>query len=158
MPHSAAPAASAGARLTALRVALVYAAAASLWILGSDWLLARLVRDPDWLMQAGALKGWGFVALTAVLAVQPRVLALDEPTTLLDLRHRDALLVRLDALPQQQIISTHDLEMAATAQRALLIHDGLLLDDGPAEEVIDRYRRCCREGFPTAPPGPGTAP
>jgi recombinational DNA repair ATPase RecF len=33
------------------------------------------------------------------------VLALDEPTTLLDLRHRDALLERLDALPQQQIIS-----------------------------------------------------
>lgn len=98
------------------------------------------------------------VALTAVLAVQPRVLALDEPTTLLDLRHRDALLERLDALPQQQIISTHDLELAATAQRALLIHDGLLLDDGPAEEVIDRYRRCCREGFPTAPPGPGNAP
>ena len=98
------------------------------------------------------------LSLTAVLAVQPAVLALDEPTTLLDLRHRDALLERLDALPQQQIISTHDLELAATAQRALLIHDGLLVDDGPAEEVIDRYRRCCREGFPTAPPGPGYAP
>ncbi|WP_051241731.1 PAS domain-containing protein [Azohydromonas australica] len=67
MPHSAAPAGSTGARLTALRVALGYAAAASLWILGSDWLLGRLVRDPDWLMQAGALKGWGFVALTALL-------------------------------------------------------------------------------------------
>ena len=98
------------------------------------------------------------VALTAVLAVQPRVLALDEPTTLLDLRHRDGLLERLDALPQQQIISTHDLELEATAQRALLIHDGLLLDDGPAGDVLDRDRRCCREGVPTAASGPGTAP
>jgi hypothetical protein len=41
--------------------------------------------------------------VTAVLAVQPRVLALDEPTTLLDLRHRDALLERLDALPQSRL-------------------------------------------------------
>lgn len=85
------------------------------------------------------------VALTAVLAVQPQVLALDEPTTLLDLRHRNALLARLDALPQQQIISTHDLELAATAQRVLLIRDGLVLEDGPAEQVIARYRRLCRE-------------
>lgn len=99
-------------------------------------------------------------ALTAVLAVQPQVLVLDEPTTLLDLRHRNALLERLDGLPQQQIIATHDLELAASAERALLIHDGLLLDDGPAEEVIAHYRQLCRsDGFPpselSGPPSRG---
>lgn len=88
------------------------------------------------------------VALTAVLAVSPAVLALDEPTTLLDLRHRDRLLHRLDELPQQQIISTHDLELAASAQRVLVIHRGRLVADGPAQTTVAAYRSWCRDGFP----------
>lgn len=95
------------------------------------------------------------VALTAVLAVSPSVLALDEPTTLLDLRHRDRLLQHLEALPQQQIIATHDLDLAATAERVLLIHRGRLLADGAAGEVIGTYRRWCREGFPGEAGCPG---
>ncbi len=51
----------------ARRIALVYALVAGLWILGSDWLLARLVRDPEWLTRAQAVKGWAFVAVTAVM-------------------------------------------------------------------------------------------
>ncbi|WP_374370261.1 PAS domain-containing protein, partial [Piscinibacter sp.] len=54
-------------RRAALRIALLYGLAAALWILGSDWLLARFVRDPDWLTRAQALKGWAFVAVTAAL-------------------------------------------------------------------------------------------
>jgi len=52
--------------LRARRIAIGYAVAASLWILGSDWLVAVLVSDPGWRMQASAMKGWVFVALTAV--------------------------------------------------------------------------------------------
>uniref|UniRef100_UPI002601C863 ATP-binding protein n=1 Tax=uncultured Azohydromonas sp. TaxID=487342 RepID=UPI002601C863 len=66
MHQPATPAAN-GPRLTTLRLTLGYAAAASLWILGSDWLLAQQVRDPDWLMQAATLKGWSFVAVTTLL-------------------------------------------------------------------------------------------
>ncbi len=51
----------------ARRVALVYALTGALWILGSDWLLAQLVQDPVWLVRASAVKGWLFVAATAVL-------------------------------------------------------------------------------------------
>ncbi len=51
----------------ALLVALVYALAGSAWILGSDWLLGSLVRDHDLLVRLSALKGWAFVACTALL-------------------------------------------------------------------------------------------
>ena len=54
-------------RRAALRIALLYGLLAGLWILGSDWVLARFVHDPDWLPQAQALKGWAFVAVTALL-------------------------------------------------------------------------------------------
>ena len=54
-------------RSTALRLALGYALGGAAWILGSDWLLGRLVPDPGLRLQLGALKGWFFIAVTALL-------------------------------------------------------------------------------------------
>ena len=92
------------------------------------------------------------VALAAVLAVEPSVLVLDEPTTLLDLRNRLRLRELLDGLPQQQLISTHDLELAATAQHVAVVHAARLIEQGPPERVIPRYRRWCEHGFPDEAP------
>ena len=52
---------------SATKIALGYAAAGALWILGSGWLLDRLVDDPA--IQAGLelIKGWLFVGATALL-------------------------------------------------------------------------------------------
>jgi two-component system, sensor histidine kinase and response regulator len=49
------------------RTVLVYAAGASLWIVGSDWLLGQLLPNPAWREIASTLKGWLFVAVTAAL-------------------------------------------------------------------------------------------
>ena len=49
------------------RAVLLYAAGAALWIVASDWLLARLIADPAWRDIAATLKGWVFVAVTALL-------------------------------------------------------------------------------------------
>ena len=49
------------------RVVLLYALFAALWILGSDWVLGLVVRDPDRLTQVGTVKGWLFVAVTSAL-------------------------------------------------------------------------------------------
>ncbi len=49
------------------RAVLAYAAGASLWIVSSDWLLAQLVPNPAWREIASTLKGWFFVAVTALL-------------------------------------------------------------------------------------------
>ena len=55
------------ATTTARRIALIYTACAALWIFTSDRLLHMLFSDPELLTYAQSLKGWGFMALTAVL-------------------------------------------------------------------------------------------
>ncbi|MDQ6739758.1 MAG: energy-coupling factor ABC transporter ATP-binding protein [Actinomycetota bacterium] len=81
------------------------------------------------------------VALATVLAVQPRLLVLDEPSTLLDLRNSRLLRSRLAALPQQLIMATHDLELAQDCTRALVVDDGAIVFDGPADDAVARYRK-----------------
>ena len=80
------------------------------------------------------------VSLASVLAVQPTIVIADEPTTLLDLRNRILLSRAFDALEQQLVVSTHDLDLASAMDRALLIDDGELIGDGHPDEVIARYR------------------
>lgn len=52
------------------------------------------------------------VALTSVLAVEPAILVMDEPTTLLDLRNRNRFRRTLGELEQQVLLATHDLDLA----------------------------------------------
>lgn len=80
------------------------------------------------------------VALTSVLAVEPAVIVADEPTTLLDLRNRDRMRAVFAALPQQLVVATHDLEVAADAERVLVVDEGRVVHDGPAGAAIDAYR------------------
>ena len=80
------------------------------------------------------------VALAAVLAVDPQILVLDEPTTLLDLRNQEKLRVHLRALVARRgvriILTTHDLEFAQIASRALVVEEGRIVADAtPAEAV-----------------------
>lgn len=79
------------------------------------------------------------VALTSVLAVEPRVLVADEPTTLLDLRNKLRLRRTLSALPQQVVFSTHDMEVAADAERVLVVDGGRVVADGAPAETIAFY-------------------
>ena len=88
------------------------------------------------------------VALTSVLAARPQILLLDEPTTLLDLRNRARLLKHLESLDQMLVLSTHDLDLAAGCDEAVIIHDGRLLAQGAAAQLVQQYRVWCAEGFP----------
>lgn len=88
------------------------------------------------------------VALTSVLAACPQILLLDEPTTLLDLRNRARLLKHLESLNQMLVLSTHDLDLAASCDEAVIIHDGRLLAQGDAAQLVQQYRHWCAEGFP----------
>lgn len=56
-----------GDRPPAAAVALLFALLSGVWITVSDRMLARLVQDPMHLTTLQTYKGWGFVAVTAVL-------------------------------------------------------------------------------------------
>lgn len=80
------------------------------------------------------------LAMAGVLATDPSIVVADEPTTLLDLRNSMAIADRLFALDQQLILVTHDLDLAARCDRALLIDDGRIAYDGTPAEAIAAYR------------------
>ena len=93
------------------------------------------------------------MALAAVLAVDPAVLVLDEPSTLLDLRNRELLRRRLSGLEQQIIMSTHDLDLALEMDRVLVIEDGKVAFDGVPAEAVAAYRALCMDGLHAQGPG-----
>lgn len=80
-------------------------------------------------------------ALTSVLAVEPAVLAADEPTTLLDLRNRELVRAALASLPQRVVLATHDLDLALDAERVLVVDQGRIVADGSPAEAVAAYRR-----------------
>ncbi|MFE4198791.1 energy-coupling factor ABC transporter ATP-binding protein [Paenarthrobacter sp. NPDC056912] len=83
------------------------------------------------------------LALAAVLAVNPAVLVLDEPSTLLDLRNRELLRRTVAGLDQQVIMSTHDLDLALDMDRVLVVEAGRVVFDGDASDGVARYRALC---------------
>lgn len=80
------------------------------------------------------------LALAGVLAAEPTVLVADEPTTLLDLANTQLIGDLLLGLRQQLVLATHDLDLAARCDRALVIADGRVAFDGPAAEAVHWYR------------------
>lgn len=80
------------------------------------------------------------VSLTTVLATAPRVVVADEPTTLLDLRNSRQLRAAFAELPQQLIVATHDLELAADMDRVLVVEAGEIVGDGSPADMIAAYR------------------
>jgi cobalt/nickel transport system ATP-binding protein len=84
------------------------------------------------------------VALAGVLAMEPRILVLDEPTTSLDPPgHRD-LTALLKSLPQAKIIVTHDVAFAAAlADRAVFFERGRIVGEGSVQEVVQRFDWSC---------------
>jgi biotin transport system ATP-binding protein len=96
------------------------------------------------------------MALAAVLAVEPAVLVLDEPSTLLDLRNRELLRRTLAGLSQQIVMSTHDLELVRDMDRVLVVESGHVVFDGGAPPPLQHNTEQAPPRHPPAdrpPPG-----
>lgn len=80
------------------------------------------------------------IAVASVLATQPRVIVLDEPTTGLDYLHQKKMMEMLRALNREGhtiIIITHSMWVAAEyATRTILMKDGLILADGDTRTIF----------------------
>jgi cobalt/nickel transport system ATP-binding protein len=78
------------------------------------------------------------VAIAGVLAMQPQVLVLDEPTAQLDPRSRRQLIQLLQQLPLTQIIATHDLDLALElCNRTVVLSQGAIVYDGATEIILN---------------------
>ena len=79
-------------------------------------------------------------ALAAILAAEPQILLLDEPTRGLDYANKTALLNQLRQLQAQGItiiMATHDVELVARcAGRVVLMGEGEIVVDGPVRAVM----------------------
>ena len=76
-------------------------------------------------------------AIATILAMQPKIMLMDEPSTALDPKNRRTLIRTLNALPVTKIIATHDLDLVLeTCDRVLLLHDGQIAADGQAGEIL----------------------
>jgi cobalt/nickel transport system ATP-binding protein len=78
------------------------------------------------------------VCLAGVLACEPVILALDEPTSDLDPRGRREFKVLLGQIPATKLIATHDLELVVElCSRAFVLDRGQVVAAGPARELLN---------------------
>lgn len=77
------------------------------------------------------------VALAGVIAMEPSILVLDEPTAALDPAGRRRLLELLRALAHTRIVATHDLDLVVElCPRVVVLHDGAVAADGDPAAVF----------------------
>ena len=77
------------------------------------------------------------VCLAGVLACEPAILVLDEPTSDLDPRGRREFKALLREIPATKLIATHDLELAVElCPRAIVLDRGELIADGRTIDLL----------------------
>ncbi len=83
------------------------------------------------------------IALARMLIRQPKVLFLDEPSNAMDTATEGVLIERLGALHggnQTLIVCTHRHSMLRLVDRLIVVDDGRIVADGPAQDVLDRLQ------------------
>lgn len=110
------------------------AALSALSAVGAERLVSRL---PGYL--SGGEKR--LVSIAGILAMRPKIIALDEPTSDLDPAHSrivESLIRRLrDVHGISVIVATHDLDLAARlADRVCLVRNGSICAEGSPEEIF----------------------
>jgi len=78
------------------------------------------------------------VAIATVLAMEPDILVMDEPSSNLDPRARRRLIELLRSFEHTRIIATHDLEMVVeVCSRVIVLNGGTVAADGPTREILN---------------------
>ncbi|HVM48018.1 MAG TPA: ATP-binding cassette domain-containing protein [Candidatus Acidoferrum sp.] len=86
--------------------------------------------------------------LAGVLACQPAVLVLDEPTSDLDPRGRREFKGLLRRVSATKLIATHDLELVVElCSRAIVLDQGAVIADGPTVELLNNEELMLAHGL-----------
>lgn len=76
-------------------------------------------------------------AIATILAMEPEVILMDEPTAALDPYNRRIVINTIRDLQQTKLMTSHDLDMILdTCERVILLSGGRIVADGPAEEIL----------------------
>lgn len=76
-------------------------------------------------------------AIATVLAMEPEIILMDEPSSALDPYNRRVVINTIKKLGQTKLIASHDLDMILdTCERVILLSGGAIAADGPAEEIL----------------------
>jgi cobalt/nickel transport system ATP-binding protein len=77
------------------------------------------------------------VAIASVMAMEPDILAMDEPAATLDPKSRRLLITLLKGFTHSKIIASHDLDLILdVCERCIVIGDGRVVADGPVAEIL----------------------
>lgn len=85
------------------------------------------------------------VAIASVLAMNPEILILDEPTAMLDPKGRSEVIKTIKMLNEEKditvVLITHYIDEAAQADRTVVIDDGEIVLDGTPKEVFKNVEK-----------------
>lgn len=91
------------------------------------------------------------VAIASVLAMNPEILILDEPTAMLDPKGRSEVIKTIKMLNEEKditvVLITHYMDEAAQADRTVVIDDGEIVLDGTPKEVFKNVEKLMSLGL-----------
>lgn len=80
------------------------------------------------------------LALASVMVTEPKLIVMDEPTTLLDLRNAAKIRRVIAGLDQQVVLVTHQLDQLSDFDRVLVIDSGRIVADDKPAKALSYYR------------------
>ncbi len=96
---------------------------------------SHLRERPPYRLSSGEKRA---VAIATVLAMEPDILVMDEPSSNLDPRARRRLIELLRSFEHTRIIATHDLELAVeVCSRVIVLDEGKIVADGPMLDILN---------------------
>ena len=88
------------------------------------------------------------IAIATVLSMDPELLILDEPSSMLDPRARRNLIRLLRGLPQTMLVATHDMRLVwDLCPRTVILVNGQLVADGTTVDLLQNVTLMERHGL-----------
>ena len=91
------------------------------------------------------------IAIAGVVAMEPRVIVLDEPTAMLDPQGRREVISTITRLCREKgltvVLITHHMEECVGADRLIVMSNGRIVADGTPVEVFSQVELMDREGL-----------